>query len=89
MAKNKKELLVECARCSVPYPDWYLHHAFGSMVQGYVCGVCALEIANAIHGTPMRRRFSGDMAQEALWLAREWRRRNPVLVQKAREAARA
>lgn len=86
MAENK-DPLVACARCSVPYPDWYLHRFIGSLVTGDVCGVCALEITNAVHGVK-RRSFRGEMANEALWLAREWRRQHPVLVQKARESAK-
>lgn len=87
MAKPK-ERLVPCVRCAVPYPDWYLHPVIGSMVQGDVCGVCALQMTNAIHGTK-RRRFHGEMAEEARSLAAEWRRTHPVLVQQARESARA
>ena len=85
-AGKRTEPLAECVRCAVPYPEWYLHSVIGSLVTGAVCGVCALDITNAVHGVK-RRSFQGEMANEALELAREWRRKNPVLVQRAREAA--
>lgn len=89
MTKNTKYLndLVECARCCVPYPEWYLNPVIGSLVNGNVCGVCALQITNAIHGTKWRS-FQGEMAEEMRWLAADWRRTHPVLVQKAREASK-
>ncbi len=87
VSKPKQDRLVPCERCEVPYPDWYLHRVTGSIVTGDVCGVCALEIGNAVLGIK-RTRFGGEMANEMLWLARDWRRDHPVLVQKAREAAK-
>lgn len=83
-----KQRLVECTRCSVPYPEGYLQPVIGAIHRGDVCGVCALQMINAIHGTQMRS-FHGEMAEDLRWMAVEWRRRNPVLVQKAREVAKA
>lgn len=54
-----------CARCRRQYPDvGYVTDMFTS-TQGYlhVCGICALEITNELHGTKMTR-FHGEMAEQ-------------------------
>lgn len=54
-----------CTRCKVAYPDvGYVTNMFTS-THGYlhVCGICALEITNELHGTNMKQ-FRGEMAEQ-------------------------
>lgn len=54
-----------CSRCKREYPDvGYITDMFTSD-KGYlhVCGICALDITNELHGTRMKR-FHGPMAEQ-------------------------
>jgi hypothetical protein len=52
-----------CARCKYDYPDDVsLSPVIGSDEPAPVCGICALEMVNAIHGTTMKK-FRGEMAE--------------------------
>lgn len=66
-----------CARCDWPYPDGLLSPVIGSAFGSQpVCGICALEIINAVHGTN-RKRFQGGHAEEMRTDALDWRRLHP------------
>lgn len=59
----------ECTRCRWDYPeDVPLSPVIGSTHRGDVCGICALEMTNVIHGIK-RTRFTGEMAEEFRLLA--------------------
>lgn len=68
-----------CGRCKLPYPSELLVPMFiGGKDGGYtapVCGICALEISNEMHGDN-RKRFGGEMAEEMRQGALRWRRKH-------------
>lgn len=54
-----------CTRCGWTYPeDVPLSPVLGAIHKGEVCGVCALQMVNAIHGM-RRRHFGGSLAEHA------------------------
>lgn len=64
-----------CGRCKLPYPEELLTQMFIGG-QGYtepVCGICALEISNELHGV-VRKRFQGEMAEDMRQQAIRWRK---------------
>lgn len=68
-----------CARCKLPYPGSVaLNPVMGPHPDGGkpVCGICALEIVNEIHGARMKR-FTGEMAEQYRQDALNWRRKHP------------
>lgn len=74
-----------CERCQLPYPAELLTQMFIGNVDGKsgytapVCGICALEISNEIHGKNgcrPRKRFDGEMAEEMRQGAIRWRKKH-------------
>lgn len=67
---------MSCVRCDWPYPDDMLKPVVGSLIKGNACGICALEMLNATHGTRMKR-FHGEMAEDFRQRALAWRKKHP------------
>ena len=67
-----------CPRCAWPYPTDLLVPMFigGSGYTAPVCGVCALDLTNAVHGTRLVA-FQGEIAEDMRQQALAWRRRHP------------
>lgn len=68
---------MRCAHCLWKYPDTMLSPMF--VLGGYtrhICGICALEITNAIHGIK-RGNFQGEMAEANRQSALKWRKTHP------------
>jgi len=66
-----------CSECRLPYPEHLLQPLMhGGHLTKEVCGICALDLTNEIHGT-MLRRFAGPIAEEYRQMALAWRRRHP------------
>jgi hypothetical protein len=67
------ETLKQCGKCGVRYPEDLLS-PFQSSRGGTlpVCGVCALELSNEIHGVK-RERFDGERAEAMRQEALAWR----------------
>lgn len=63
--------MTRCERCDWNYPDELLAPMFTMMSTRNVCGLCALEIKNAVHGT--RETKMRGMAEELRVGAVEWR----------------
>jgi hypothetical protein len=72
-----------CSRCKLPYPDELITPMFVVVGKesGYlnVCGICALEVSNNLHGTN-RKSFSGEQAEIKRQDALDWRRAHPNAV---------
>jgi hypothetical protein len=65
-----------CPRCDWRYPDLYLHPYIGTMWGGKpICGRCAADIRKELVGVD--RPFTGEMAQQAVEDADEWRATHP------------
>ena len=67
----------ECARCGWPYPSDLLNAMTTGFGTSVVCGICALEIANAVHGTRMTK-FHGSGAERMRQRAIQWRANHPA-----------
>lgn len=65
---------MKCAKCKIAYPEGYLSPIIGGSVRGGVCGICALEITNEVHGVT-REKFQGEIAEELRQMAIEYRKR--------------
>lgn len=65
----------KCTECKIEYPYGYTFPMFTS--EGHqmsVCGICALEISNKIHGIN-RKKFDGELAEEARQKAIKYRKK--------------
>ena len=65
---------MKCTECNIDYPSDYLHDFDSS--QGFkpnVCGICALELSNIIHGIK-RTKFDGPIAEKMRQKAIKWRK---------------
>ena len=69
--------LSSCSECKWKYPDNLLNSMF--LNGGHtppMCGQCALEVSNKVHGVA-RRKFTAPIAEHMRLLALRWRLRNP------------
>jgi hypothetical protein len=57
---------MKCKICKIEYPDEILSNG--------ICGICALELTNKIHGTN-RTSFNGEMAEDLRLQAIAWRKK--------------
>jgi len=62
-----------CQKCKIKYPDGYLAPIMTSKGNAVVCGVCALELSNAVTGMK-RKKFQGEEAERLRQLAIEFRK---------------
>lgn len=65
---------MKCAQCKLDYPESILsplQSSYGDIPP--VCGICALEISNKIHGDN-RKKFTGPKAEKMRLAAIEWRK---------------
>lgn len=75
---------MRCAYCKRVYPEELLNPMFLTLkimggevgLTDPVCGICALDITNEIHGDN-RTEFRGADAEDMRQRAISWRRRNP------------
>lgn len=68
---------MRCDDCQWNYPDTYLNRMYVN--GGYtkpICGICALELMNSVHGV-QRTKFNGEMAEQARLDAIKWRKNHP------------
>jgi hypothetical protein len=64
---------MKCEECTVDYPSKLLSPFSSSEGnRKYVCGICALELSNKIHGI-VRTRFDGEHAESLRKQALRWR----------------
>jgi len=72
-----------CSRCKLPYPPELTTdmHVVVNGQRGYihVCGICALDVKNNIHGTHDTE-FNGEQAEMMRQDAIDWRHRHPNAV---------
>jgi hypothetical protein len=70
--------LESCTRCHVDYPSELLSpfHTYNREAQR-VCGICALELTNAVHGTATAK-FHGEQVEWLRIEALNWRERHRV-----------
>ena len=54
--------MTKCSNCPYKYPEEILSPMMGGGVSGAICGICALEIKNAIHGINDTE-FTGETAE--------------------------
>lgn len=70
--------MINCPECKWNYPSNTYLSQF--MLSGrrfaVVCGICALELGNKLHGIP-RTEFLGEQAEEMRQKAVRWRQNNP------------
>lgn len=74
---------MKCAECGWKYPARILSPVVmgnvdgsGLKQTGYVCGICALDITNKLHGIK-RTEFTGEQAESNRLDAIDWRERHP------------
>lgn len=73
---------IRCSLCKWLYPDYLVNNLESSKgVLASVCGPCALEIINKIHGDE-RDKFHGPIAEMMRQEALEWRKSHPHLGEK-------
>lgn len=66
-----------CAECGWSYPDAILAQMMISgKYTGRICGICALDITNRVHGV-IRKRFQGQQAESNRLDAIKWRKQYP------------
>jgi len=73
--------LETCPRCRVEYPSDLLAPFFPpppGLPAQRVCGICALELTNEVHGTE-RTEFHGQQSEWMRLDAIAWRRRQEVM----------
>jgi len=72
-----------CSRCKLPYPAELVVPMFvntgGSSGYLHVCGICALEVSNNLHGEN-RTKFDGEQAEDKRQDAIMWRANHPNVV---------
>ena len=71
--------LAKCDICKWTYPATYINIIRSSApdVDGKaVCGICGLDLTNAIHGTN-RQTFDGEIAEYMRQSAIRWREKHP------------
>ena len=74
---NRESQKLGCGRCRLPYPNDMLSPVIGDpFMKVPVCGICALEMINAIHGSHVKQ-FRGEMAEDFRVRAINWRRKHP------------
>lgn len=71
----------KCEKCHIAYPQGYLSPMMVGTESGLetimVCGICALEIKNEVHGGGYNR-FQGEMAEEMRQMAIAYRKKIKV-----------
>jgi hypothetical protein len=70
-----------CAKCKWPFPETLLNPMFvgdgdGTGYTAPICGICALEIVNELHGTNLKK-FVGAMAESTRKNAIAFREKHP------------
>ena len=70
--------MVSCPECKWSYPSntYVSTMVIGGMPTKPICGICALEVGNRLHGMP-RTYFTGEIAEEMRQKAIRWRQNNP------------
>lgn len=76
--------MARCARCELPYPPGFTGPVWGSHNYSgqHVCGLCAVDISNELHGQRQRNFKMGITAQSLAQMARGWREKNPHQIPK-------
>lgn len=72
MGRNNME---KCTVCKIKYPSEILSPAFGLETKGVICGICALQLSNELHGDN-RIEFNGETAEDFRLEAIEWRKKH-------------
>lgn len=72
-----KSVSMKCEECKFDYPENLLAPITTSGESwGKICGICALEIGNRIHGIKLKR-FTGPIAEKMRQAAIKWREEHP------------
>jgi hypothetical protein len=66
--------MTACTCCLTQYPDELVTMMFVNGSYTKVCGICALQISNEIHGQ-QRRKFKGEQAERMRQSAIAWRKK--------------
>lgn len=70
---------MKCEECKWDYPAYLLNILRTNVADQNgraICGICALEIANKIHGI-QRKKFGGKVAEYMRVKATKWRKKHP------------
>jgi hypothetical protein len=67
---------MKCSGCDWTYPDGYVNPFTSSKGNEQLCGICALDASNELHGTKWKT-FNGEMAEDARQDAVAYRKMNP------------
>lgn len=70
--------MIACTSCFTEYPEELVTQMFVNGGYVKVCGICALQISNEVHGTK-RRKFDGEQAEQMRQRAILWRRDHPAV----------
>ena len=65
---------MKCSECKIDYPHGLVQTMCSSEGNKNLCGICALEFSNKIHGTK-RSKFNGPIAEKMRQAAIEFRRK--------------
>lgn len=68
-----------CGTCGLDYPNHCVNALVTSQGNFLLCGTCALEEVNRIHGTQMTR-FHGEQAEQARLDSIAWLQSRPAKV---------
>jgi len=64
---------MECDDCKIDYPNGLVQQLVSSDGEAFICGVCALERINRVHGVTFAK-FNGKTAERMRLGALEYRR---------------
>lgn len=64
-----------CGNCKIEYPSEILSVPFGFGNGKPLCGICALQLSNELHGDN-RTEFNGETAEDFRLAAIEWRKKH-------------
>lgn len=73
--------MTRCSQCKIDYPSYMVQLMKSSLGSFMVCGVCALDISNQIHGT-QRATFDGEVAEQMRKEAIEFRQQKTINIKK-------
>lgn len=79
----QRKNLEACGRCGWDYPVEILSTMIGALIRSPVCGICALEMRNAIHGDRRKRWSEGSQAEWNRLDALDWRKKHRDCAPKA------
>lgn len=76
---NRIDSIAKCDICKWTYPAILVNIMRSNSPEfngKAMCGICGLEVTNAIHGTN-RQKFDGEIAEQLRQVAIKWRENHP------------